>query len=189
MAKPPSPRGLPRLMVEQSHSCERHGHAVLVAAVDNHVVADRSAGLCDVGNAALLRTLDVIVEGEERIGAKGNARNCVKVSSLLLTCEGCGFGGKVLLPVAVCANVLFVLVDVAVDNVVAVGSAKLGLEGKVKHLVVLAEEPRVSLAACKSCAVNSRLLTCANAYSLSVYCEADRVGLCVLKCDKPITSL
>ena len=43
-------------MVEQTHSGECHYHAVLVAALDNDIVTDRSAGLCNVGYAALYKT-------------------------------------------------------------------------------------------------------------------------------------
>ena len=49
---------------------------------------------------------------------------------------------------------------------------------------MLAEEPCVSLAACEPCAVNSRLLACAYADSLSVICKTYGVGLCVLECDE-----
>ena len=95
-----------------------------------------------------------------------------------------GLLGKVLLPVAVSANVLFVLIDITVDNVIAVGSAEGVLERKVENLIVLTKEPGVCLAACESCAMYSRLLTCANADSLSVNCVANRVRLSVFKCDK-----
>ena len=142
-------------MMEMSHSGKAHRNAVFVAALDDEIVADRSAGLCDVGNARLLRALDVIAKGEEGIRAKCYAADCIEVCSLLLAGEGRGSFGKVLLPVAVSANVFFVLVDVSVDNVISVGSAESILEGKVKNLVVLTEEPCISLCACKTCAMDT----------------------------------
>ena len=171
-------------MMEQAHLSKRHHHSILIAALDNYVVADRAAGLCDVLNAGLLRSLDIVREGEECIRAEGNAVDGIKVGSLLLLGEGRGLLGEVLLPVAVSANVLLVLIYVAVDNVISVGSAEGGLEGKVQYLVGLTKEPGVSLAACKTGAVNSRLLTCANTDSLSVDCKANRVRLSIFKSDK-----
>ena len=49
---------------------------------------------------------------------------------------------------------------------------------------MLTHKPGVCLSARKSCAVDSRLLTCSNTDSLSVYCIADRVRLCIFKRDK-----
>ena len=111
-------------MVEQSHAGEGHGHAVLIAALDDQIVADGAAGLGDVGNAGLLGALDVVAEGEEGIRTQSHTVDGVEIGSLLLTGEGSGLLGEVLLPVAVSGNVLLVLVDVTVDDVVAVGAAE-----------------------------------------------------------------
>ena len=166
---------LPSLMMEESHSCKRHNHAVLVAGFDDGVIADGSAGLGNVGNAALLCALDAVREGEECIRTECNTGDGVEVCADLLCGEGIGLLGEVLLPDTVCANVFFVLVDVAVNDVVAVCALEVIAEGKVQNLVVLTEKPGVSLGACKSCAVDSRLLTCANADSLTVKGKANGV--------------
>ena len=118
-------------MVEESHSGKCHYHTVLITALDNEVVADRSAGLGDVLNAALLSALDIVAEGEEGIRAERYAVDGIEVSSLLLLGEGSGLLGEILLPISVSANVFFVLVDVAVNNVVAFGTAKSVFKGKV----------------------------------------------------------
>ena len=55
------------LMVEQSHSRERHGDAVLVAGHDDVVVAHAAAGLGNELHATLVGTLNVVAEGEEGI--------------------------------------------------------------------------------------------------------------------------
>ena len=124
--------------MEKSHSGKAHRDVILVAALDDEIVADRSAGLCDVGNAGLLRALDVITEGEEGVRAECYAADCIEVCSLLLAGEGLGALGKVLLPITVGANVLLILIDIAVDDVISVGSAEGGLEGEVQNLVCLA---------------------------------------------------
>ena len=58
------------LVVEQSHVSEGHGHIVFVAGLDDIVVTDAAAGLCDVLHATLVGALDVVAEGEESIGAQ-----------------------------------------------------------------------------------------------------------------------
>lgn len=57
------------LVMEQTDSCKCHRHVVLVAALDDSVVTNRSARLCDVLDAALVCALDVVAEREEGIGA------------------------------------------------------------------------------------------------------------------------
>ena len=153
--KTKQPQRFELLMVEKTHSCECHCHAVLIAALDNDIVTDRSAGLCDILNAGLLRSLDIIAEGEECIGAKGNAIDSIEICSLFCICERLGTNCKVLLLVALCAYVLLVTVDISVDNVITVRSLDLSLEGEGENLIVLSEEPCISLRACKTCAVNS----------------------------------
>ena len=164
-------------MVEKTHSGERHGHTVLVSTLDNDVVTNGPAGLCDILNAALLSALNIVAEGEERIRAECYVIDGGEVSRLLLSGEGCGLLGEVFLPVSFCGNVLLVAVDITVDNVISVGSAEGCLEGKSENLLVLAEEPGVSLVSCKTGTVDSRLLTCANADSLTVECIAYGVRL------------
>ena len=103
---------------------------------------------------------------------------------MLLAGKGCGLLGKVFLPVAICTNVLFVLVDVTVDDVISVGATECGFERQCEHLFVLTQEPSIGLAAGKTRAVNTRLLTCTYTDSLSVYCVADRVGLRIFECNE-----
>lgn len=112
-------------------------------------------GSANIANAASVRSFNVIVKREESVGAERYSLDGVEILPCLSVGERLGLGCKVLLPNAVCAYVLFVLVDVAVDNVVSVRSAYCGLKWQVEHLVVLAQEPCVRLAACQTCAVDS----------------------------------
>jgi len=132
-------------MVEKSHSRHSHRHAVLIADLDDVIVSDRSAGLRDNGNAALLRSFDIITEWEERVGAQRNACNSVKVCSLLCLCEGLGLSGKECLPNAVSEDVIALVGDINVDSVISVGTLYAVDKGKVQHLLVLTEMPDVSL--------------------------------------------
>ena len=54
-------------MVEQPHSGERHGDAVLVAILANIVVTYAAASLSDVFHSALVGALDVVTEWEKSI--------------------------------------------------------------------------------------------------------------------------
>ena len=54
-------------MVEQSHSGEGHGDAILVAGVYDIVVSHGAAGLCYVLHAAFVRAFYIISEWEEGI--------------------------------------------------------------------------------------------------------------------------
>ena len=58
-----------RLMMEQTDACKCHGDAVFVAGLDDMIVAYRASCLGDVFHAALVRTLNVITEGEEGVRA------------------------------------------------------------------------------------------------------------------------
>ena len=54
-------------MMEEAHTCERHCDAILVAGINNIVVANRTASLSNVLYATLVSTLDVVAEREERV--------------------------------------------------------------------------------------------------------------------------
>ena len=138
-------------MVEQTHACECHCDIVFIAAFDDEVVTFGTA---------------------ER-----NACNGGKICFCFLGGERFGTGGEVFLPDTFCANVFFVLVDVTVDNVIAVRSAEAGEERQVEHFFVLTEMPCISLGTCKTCAMDSGLLTCADTDCLTVNGVAYGVGL------------
>ena len=171
-------------MVEKTHSGECHYHVIFVAAIDNCIVTDGAAGFCDIFYTAAFCSFNVVAEGEECIGTKSNAFAGCKECFCFFIGKRSGLFGEVFLPVAVCANVFFVFVDVTVDYVVAVGTAKTFFEGKVKNFFVLAEEPGVCLGTCKAGAVDSGLLACAYADCLSVNSIANGVGLGIFKGDK-----
>ena len=88
-------------MMEEAHTCERHCDAILVAGINNIVVANRTACLSDVLYAALVRTLDVVAEREEGVGAEGDAGLLLEPCLFLLTREDGRFLGEDALPVAV----------------------------------------------------------------------------------------
>ena len=123
--------------MEESHAGEGHRHSVFITAGNNNIVTNGATGLCNVGNAALLCTLDIVIEGEESVGAEGNTRNGVKIGSLFCDSEGFGLNSEIFLPVSVFANVFFVLVDISVDDIVTVGTAESVFERKIQDLVVL----------------------------------------------------
>ena len=161
--------------MEESHSGERHSDAVFVAAIDDEVVTDRAARLGDILNARLFGALDIIREGEEGIRAERDAVDGIEVGSLLLLCKGGGLFGKVLLPITVRADILLVLIDIAVDDIIAAGTTQVRTERQVQSLGMLTQEPSIGLAASQSDAVDTALLTCADTDCLTVDSKADRV--------------
>ena len=103
---------------------------------------------------------------------------------MFLTGEGRGLLGKVFLPVAVCTNVLFVLVDVTVDDVIAVGTAERCFERQIQYLVMLTQKPSICFSTCQTCAVNTGLLSGTYTDGLSVNGIANRVGLRIFESDE-----
>ena len=77
-------------MVEQTDARECHGDAILVARIDDVVVADRAARLRNKFYAALVCALNVVAEREKRVAAHGNALKRRKPSRFLLAGEQIG---------------------------------------------------------------------------------------------------
>lgn len=74
-------------MVEQTNARECHGDAILVARIDDVVIADRAARLRNKFYTALVCALNVVAEREERVAAHGNALKRRKPSCFLLAGE------------------------------------------------------------------------------------------------------
>ena len=129
--------------MEQTHTREGHGNAVFVAGLDDIVVANAAAGLCNVFHATLVGTLDVVAEGEEGIGTETYLRVLGNPCFLFLAGEGFGLCLEELLPGAVAENIIVVVGDIYVDGVVTVGTADIVDKGEVHHFRMLAEPPDV----------------------------------------------
>ena len=138
------------LVVEQAHAGEGHDHIVLVTFCDDQIVTDGAAGLGDVLDAGGASALDVVREGEEGIAAQGYAAAGSQESLLFFFRQLLGLNGEVILPDALSADVLFVAVDVAVDDVVAVGAAQVLAELQAQGLGMLTQEPGICLGACQT---------------------------------------
>ena len=55
------------LVMEQPDSCERHHHAILISTFDDCIISHGTTGFCNVGNTALVSSLDIVGEWEEGI--------------------------------------------------------------------------------------------------------------------------
>ena len=172
------------LMVEQPDPRERHGHAVLVACLDDVVVTDRTAGFCDVLNAALVSALNVVAEREESVRTDGYV--CILCDPLLLLFHGqyLRLNFEKCLPYAVSQYIIVLFGNVNVDGVVTDRTADVVNKLKSHDLRMLSEPPDVCLVSCKSGAVDPGLLSCADTDALAVLYVADRVALCVLECNE-----
>ena len=168
------------LVVEQTDARKCHHHVILVSALDHKVITNGSAGLSNILNAALMRSLDVVGEGEECVASAGHALHLVKPCSLFLAGKYCGLYLKGLLPNAVRKNVLVLISHVYVDRIIAVCAAKAVHELQAHYLGRLTKEPVVSLLSCKSGAVDPGLLTRADADGLAILYVAYGIGLGLL---------
>ena len=120
--------------MEQTDSCKCHRHVVLVAALDDSVITNRSARLCDVLDAALVCALDVVAEREEASEPKVTPfiwSSHARFSSLVKTS---GFTLKIFSHASVCENIHVLLADVNVDRIVTVCAADAVYELQIQHL-------------------------------------------------------
>ena len=112
-------------MMEQSHSGKGHDDTVAVALFDDQIVPNGAAGLGDVANAGGLGPLDVVREGEEGVGTQSHPVETGKERFFVFLGQPLRLPGEVILPDALGAHVLFVAVDVAVDDVVPAGTTQI----------------------------------------------------------------
>ena len=167
--------------MEQPQAAEGHGDAVLIAGVDDLLVADGAAGLHDGGHAGAAGALDVVTEGEEGVRAKANTGHLAEVSLLFLGGQRLGLAGEGLGPDVITNDILRGITDVNINGVVAVGLCHIIAEGQIQHLVHVAQLPVVGLLTGQTGAVDAALLACAHADGLTVVGVAHAVGLGVLQ--------
>ena len=130
-----------------------------------------------------MRALDVVAEGEEGVGAEGDAADLFEPGALFLLGEDGRLLGEDALPVIRLEEVAPLAADVDVDGVVAVRAAHIILEREAEDLRALAQEPAVRLVAREARAVDAALLAGADADGLAVVGVADGVALRVLERD------
>jgi len=168
-------------MMEQSQACEAYGHAIFVTCFDNDIISDAPARFCDIFHAAFLSTVNVVAEREERVRSERYIAVLVQPCSLFFRSKSGRFFCEVIFPLAVADNIHPVFADVIIDGVVSVRTSDILFERQVHYLRRLTEEPFVGLAARKSCAVDSGLLSGTDADSLTALGEADGVRLCIFQ--------
>ena len=172
-------------MMEQPDACKRHSDAVFVASHDDMIVADAATSLGDELHATLMGTLDIVAEGEEGIRAEGYLRVLGYPGFLLFHRQHLWLRLEELLPGTVAKHVVvFVLRDIHVDGVVAVGTANTIHEGQVHYFWMLTEPPDVGLVTSQTSTMDAALLTCADADCLTVFHVADGVRLCIFQRDE-----
>ncbi len=114
--------------MEQAHTCKRHCHAKSVARRNYIVVPNRTARLCNIGNATFRRALNIVAKGEKRITAQRNTFDSGKVGFLFFLCQRCRLFCKQCLPYALCQYVLIIIGNVNVNSIVAVRTSNLRQE-------------------------------------------------------------
>ena len=98
-------------MVKQADMRKRHDYTILVARLDDIVITDGSAGLCDKFDPAFVCTLNVVAKGKESVRAQGNPSVARNPFLLLGSGERLRLLGKEVFPRAVAQNILILLKD------------------------------------------------------------------------------
>ena len=132
-------------MMEETDVCHRHEHAVLVRRLNDIVIANRSAALGNIGNAALMCAFDVVTEGEESVRTECDARRRLEPLGFLFRQEYRRFLREDTLPLVRATELHAFIGQVDVDGIVAVGTAHIALEGKREDLRTLPQIPNISL--------------------------------------------
>ena len=120
-----------------------------------------------------MRALDVIPEREERIGAERHVIQSLEPIDLLLDSKRLGLFGKNALPIV--ENVLTLIADINIDGVVSIGTLDIRAERQIQNVGALTQPPDVSFIAGKARAMDTRLLTGADADRLPAFDVADGV--------------
>ena len=142
-------------MMEQPHTGECHYHAVFISTFNYDIVAYGAARLSHIADTAASGSFDVVAEREEGVGAERYAVNRGKILSGLGIGQRLRLTGKIFLPVAIGTHILFIFVDISVDDIIAIGAAESRKEGQLEHFFVLTQKPCVRFASGKTRAVYS----------------------------------
>lgn len=81
-------------MMEEAQAGHDHSNSIFIARFDDIVIADRTAGLSDVIDAAAMSAFDVIAKGEESVAAKGYAVELSNPGLLFFPRKGLRFSVK-----------------------------------------------------------------------------------------------
>ena len=110
--------------MEQSDSGKCHYHIVLIAAFNYCIISHGTAGLSNIFYAALVCALNIVREGEERIGAKGYILHLVKPCSLFFSGKYGRLNLKDTFPYAISQNIHVFVTHIYVDGIIPVCSAE-----------------------------------------------------------------
>lgn len=95
--------------MEQAYTGHSHDDAVLIASVDDIIVADAASGLGHILHAASVSALDVVAEWEEGITTQTNILVLGNPLFLLLTGEHLRLTGEEVLPCSVAKHVVVLI--------------------------------------------------------------------------------
>ena len=169
------------LMMEQAHARERHDHIVFIARLDHEIVADGTARLGYIGNAALFSALDIVGEREKCVAAQRHARDLGQIRFLLFFRKRFRTDGKILFPYAVAQNVFTLVGKINVDDIVFIGPTDPLCKLQIQYFIALAQMPKIRFVARKPCAVYAGLLPRTYADRLPVRRKTDGIGLRIFK--------
>ena len=153
-------------MMEQSHSCKAHSHSSLIGCFYNLIISYRTTRLCYILNTRLICSFYIISEWEECIWTDCYISIACKPFLLFLCCKYRWFLCEYSLPVI--ENIFILITYIKVNCIISVSTAYTILKWKIKDLWILAQIPVICLLSCKSCTMDSWLLSCSDTNCLSI---------------------
>lgn len=167
--------------MEQSQGGMGEHHIMFIRRLDALRIHHASTRRRQITNTALPRPMDVIREGEERVARTTNTVQLRCPLCPLLRSEGRRHGLEVTFPLCLLPTIELLTTYEKIDGVGFLCSLDAFLEGERKDAGVMAKPPVVGFRTSEACAVNSRLLTCAEADKRSAEGVCHTVRLRVFK--------
>lgn len=172
--------------MEQTQVRVREHHPVFIRRLHALLVHDAPARRRQILDAAPPRTVHVVREGEERVAAARDALQLREPFPLLFRAQGrrCLFELCFPLLLLTPAALEDLAGDEEVDRVRLLRALHALLEGQRKDARVVPQPPEVRLRAREACAVDARLLACADADDGTVVGVGNAVRLGELQCER-----
>src|SRR5579883_511962 len=171
------------LVMEQARLGKKHKHAVIVAGVNDLLIAQGASRLHNIIDTVMRGTINIVTERNIAVRTKCNALQTFEPFLLLLWGQALRHVLKVLLPC-----LLFgwrqIITQVTINCVSPVRSLHSWSPGQVQDGRVLAQIPVLGLCRSQAHAMDARLLACSIADALPIKGHTNRVGLYVFERDQ-----
>ena len=115
-------------VMDKANMCHRHEHVVFISGFNDVVIANGTAALGDVRNAALVGAFDIVAKREESVGAKCDFCCCLEPSRFFFRQEYRRFFCENALPFVAFKEIFIFIGKIDIYGIVTVGTAYIILE-------------------------------------------------------------